>query len=176
MNVETSATVPQGTPSLGFAADAEGVQDSNVRQFLQLWFDSRNSGQMPGKEFLDPLRLRFLLGSLSLLEVHHDPLRFRYRLVGTDIVERLGHELTNKWLDEHPDPAWRPFLLKGATMVHHAAMPIYAHVQSRTLGYDWLLEVVAVPLFGPDGEVAYIGAGQSFPPYKSERPVGQPAS
>lgn len=176
MNIESATTIPQGMPSLGFASDAESVQDSNVRQFLQLWFDARAAGQTPGKEFLDPLRLRFLLGSLSLLEVHTDPLRFRYRLVGTDIVERLGHELTGKWLDEHPDPNLRPFLLKGATMVHHAAMPLYAHVKSRTLGQDWLLEVVAVPLFGPDGEVAYIGAGQSFPPYKSERPLGQPAS
>lgn len=168
MQAVSPVTIPQTTPSLDFARDAGDVQDSNVRQFLQLWFDARANGEMPGKDFLDPLRLRFLLGSLSLLEVQPDPLRFRYRLVGTDIVQRLGHELTGHWLDEHPDQAWRPFLLKGATMVHHAAMPVYGHVQARTMSMDWLLEVVAVPLFGPDGEVAYIGAGQSFPPYKSE--------
>lgn len=168
MQAISPAITPQSAPSLDFIKQAGEVQDSNVRQFLQLWFEARSNGKVPGKDFLDPLRLRFLLGSLSLLEVQADPLRFRYRLVGTDIVQRLGHELTGHWLDEHPDPAWRPFLLKGATMVHHAAMPVYGHVQARTLGMDWLLEVVAVPLFGPDGEVAYIGAGQSFPPYKTE--------
>lgn len=168
MQALNPVTTTQSTPSLDFIHAADKLHDSNVRQFLQLWFDARETGQKPGKEFLDPLRLRFLLGSLSLLEVQPDPLRFRYRLVGTDIVQRLGHELTGKWLDEHPDAAWRPFLLKGATMVHHAAMPIYGHVKARTMGMDWLLEVVAVPLFDAEGNVAYIGAGQSFPPYKTE--------
>lgn len=168
MQASSPVITPSGTPSLDFARDAGLIRDPNVRQFLQLWLDANAGGAKPGKEFLDPLRLRFLLGSLSLLEAQPDPLRFRYRLVGTDIVQRLGHELTGKWLDEHPDPAWRPFLLKGATMVHHTAMPVYGHVQARVLGQDWLLEVIAVPLFDADGNVAYVGAGQSFPPGKPE--------
>ncbi|MFN4164220.1 MAG: PAS domain-containing protein [Ferrovibrio sp.] len=176
MELAGPTALSQGAPSLEFISDAGRIQDSNVRQFLQLWFDAGGSGSLPDKSFLDPLRLRFLLGSLSLLEVQPDPLRFRYRLIGTDIVQRLGYELTGKWLDEHPDPTIRPFILKGATMVYHAARPVYGHAQARVLGEDWLLEVVAVPLFGPDGEVAFIGAGQSFPPGKSERPPGQPAS
>lgn len=159
---------PQGQPSLEFISDPGRIRDSNVRQFLELWLAAHVDGRAPSKSFLDPLRLRFLLGSLSLLEVEPDPLRFRYRLVGTDIVERLGHELTGKLLDQHPDNALRPFLIKGATMVHHAARPIYGHVQARTLGQDWLLEVVAVPLLGPDGKAAFIGCGQSFPPGKAE--------
>jgi hypothetical protein len=163
------SAIPQGQPSIEFIADAARIRDANVRQFFELWQTAHVDGRAPGKSFLDPLRLRFLLGSLSLLEVEPEPLRFRYRLVGTDIVQRLGHELTGKFLDEHPDPALRPFLVKGATMVHHAAMPIYGHVKARTLGEDWLLEVVAVPLLGPDGEVAFIGAGQSFPPGKPEQ-------
>lgn len=176
MELASPSALPRGEPSLEFISDAGRIQDSNVRQFLQLWFDAGGSGSPPDKGFLDPLRLRFLLGSLSLLEVQPDPLRFRYRLIGTDIVQRLGYELTGKWLDEHPDPTIRPFILKGATMVFHAARPVYGHAQARVLGEDWLLEVVAVPLFSPDGEVAYIGAGQSFPPGKAERPLGQPTS
>jgi hypothetical protein len=163
------SVTPQGQPSIEFITDPSRIRDSNVRQFLELWQAAHIDGRAPGKSFLDPLRLRFLLGSLSLLEVQSEPLRFRYRLVGTDIVQRLGHELTGKFLDEHPDPLLRPFLVKGATMVHHAMMPAYAYVQARTLGQDWLLEVVAVPLLGPDGEVAFIGAGQSFPPGKTEQ-------
>ncbi|WP_374466066.1 PAS domain-containing protein [Ferrovibrio sp.] len=176
MELAGPSALSQGAPSLDFASDAGRIQDSNVRQFLQLWLAARDAGPLPDKSFLDPLRLRFLLGSLSLLEVQPDPLRFRYRLIGTDIVQRLGYELTGKWLDEHPDPTIRPFILKGATMVFHAAKPVYGYAQARVLGEDWLLEVVAVPLFGPDGEVAYIGAGQSFPPGKAERPPGQPTN
>ena len=174
MELPAISVTPQGLPSLDFMSDPDQIQDSNVRQFVRLWQDAHVDGRPPAKSFLDPLRLRFLLGSLSLLEVQPEPLRFRYRLVGTDIVQRLGYELTGRWLDEHPDQTLRPFLVKGATMVHHAAMPIYGHVKARTLGEDWLLEVVAVPLLGPSGEVAFIGAGQSFPPGKSDTP-GRPS-
>ncbi|MBS4047273.1 MAG: PAS domain-containing protein [Alphaproteobacteria bacterium] len=171
MELSGQGATPQGQPSIEFITDPSRIRDANVRHFLELWQAAHVDGRAPGKSFLDPLRLRFLLGSLSLLEVQREePLRFRYRLVGTDIVQRLGHELTGKFLDEHPDPLLRPFLVKGATMVHHRTMPAYAHVQARTLGQDWLLEVVAVPLLGPDGEVAFIGAGQSFPPDKTEQP------
>lgn len=127
---------------------------------------------MPGKEFLDPLRLRFLLGSLSLLEVQREPLRFRYRLVGTDIVHRLGMELTGRWLDEHPDPHMRPFLVQGATMVYREGKPGYCRAQTRTMGEDCLMELVAVPLLGSDGKIGYIGAGQTFPPGKQDIPRG----
>jgi hypothetical protein len=170
MELPGLSIAPQGLPVLEFISDASKIHDANVRQFLQLWQNAHVDGKAPSKEFLDPIRLRFLLGSLSLLEVNPEPLRFRYRLVGTDIVERLGHELTGKWLEDHPDPAFRPFLMKGASMAYHAAMPIYGHVKARAFGEDWLLEVVGVPLLGPDGEVAYIGAGQSFPPGKQDGP------
>lgn len=167
------AVIPTGAPVIKVITDTTGLQDSNLRQFVQLWLDAHVDGRGPGKEFLDPLRLRFLLGSLSLLEVEKAPLRFRYRLVGTDIVQRLGIELTGKMLDDHPDGNIRPFLLQGASMVCREAKPVYAYVDTRTMGYDWRLEVVALPLFSPNGDVAFIGAGQSFPPYKSERPADQ---
>lgn len=155
-----------GMPRLELISDPARIGDSNVRQFLELWLAAHRDGRPPGKEFLDPLRLRFLLGSLSLLEVQREPLRFRYRLVGTDIVQRLGMELTGKWLDDHPDKALRSFLIEGAAMVYREGKPGYCRAQTRTLGEDWLLELVAVPLLGPDGEIAYIGAGQTFPPGK----------
>lgn len=161
-----------GAPRLEFISDPAQISDSSVRQFMELWLDAHRDGRPPGKEFFDPLRLHFLLGSLSLLEVQREPLRFRYRLVGTDIVQRLGVELTGKWLEDHPDPGIRHFLLQGAAMVYRDARPIYCHAPLRTLGQDWLLEVVAVPLLGPDDSIAYIASGQSFPPDKLQRPPG----
>ena len=158
-------------PRLELISDPARISDPNVRQFLELWCAAHRDGRPPGKEFLDPLRLRFLLGSISLLEVQKQPLRFRYRLVGTDIVQRLGMELTGKWLNDHPDKSLVPFLLEGAAMVYREGKPGYCRAQTRTLGEDWLLELVAVPLLGPDGEIGYIGAGQTFPPGKLEYPA-----
>lgn len=167
---------PVSLPVIETIATADRVRDPNVRQFLALWFTEFAAGRKPGKDFLDPLRLRFLLGSLSLLEVEKEPLRFRYRLVGTDVVQRLDTELTGKWLDDHPVPALRPLLIQGARMVYHTGKPVYGSLDTRALGQDWLLEVVAVPLFAPDGSVAWIGSGQTFPPDKLERLPDQPNS
>ena len=173
--MEAAAPAPGGhdAPVLRTITDSAQIRDASVRQFLDLWLAAHRDGRPPGKDFLDPLRLRFLLGSLSLLEVQKQPLRFRYRLVGTDIVQRLGMELTGKWLDDHPDKTLRPYLVQGAAMVYREGKPGYCRAQTRTLGIDWLLELVAGPLLGPDGEIAYIGAGQSFPPGKSDLPIGR---
>jgi hypothetical protein len=160
-------------PVIESIADTSRVVDPNVRQFLDLWFTEVNAGRRPGKDFFDPLRLRFLLGSLSLLDVEKDPLRFRYRVVGTDIVQRLGLELTGKLLDDHPNPTFRPLLIQGCRMVYHTGKPVYGRIDTRALGTDWKLEVTAVPLFTPDGRVGWIGAGQTFPPDKLERQPGQ---
>jgi hypothetical protein len=176
VNTEISSDrLPGGRslPVIETVSNADRVLDTNVRQFLALWFAEADAGRRPGKDFLDPLRLRFLLGSLSLLDVEKDPLRFRYRLVGTDVVQRLGLELTGKWLDDHPVPAIRPLLVQGARMVYHTGRPVYGRLDTRALGQDWQLEVVAVPLFAPDGSVGWIGAGQTFPPDKIERQPGQ---
>jgi hypothetical protein len=41
-----------------------------------------------------------------LLDVFRDPLRYRCRLVGSDMVRSIGHEVTGRWLDEvHPQSA-----------------------------------------------------------------------
>lgn len=163
------STIPLGQPSIEFIDDASRIRDANVRQFLELWRAAHIDGRAPDKSFLDPLRLRFLLGSLSLLEAEPNPPHFRYRLIGTDIVRRLGLDLAGKGIDQYPDDVLRPFLIKGVTMVHRAARPVYAYVKARTHSQDWLLEVVAVPLLGADGEVTHIGSGQSFPPGKTEQ-------
>ena len=41
-----------------------------------------------------------LLPRLWLLDVFRNPLRFRYRLVGTDLIRSMQREVTGMWLDE----------------------------------------------------------------------------
>jgi hypothetical protein len=58
---------------------------------------------LPGRQHIDPLDFPDLLPGIWLLDVQREPLRFRYRLVGTRIVEGIGREVTGQWLDEaHP--------------------------------------------------------------------------
>jgi hypothetical protein len=63
-------------------------------------------GKLPGRQHLDPADIPEYLPQLWLLDVQREPIRLRYRLVGTRIVEMAGRELTGLWLDEvHPHVA-----------------------------------------------------------------------
>jgi hypothetical protein len=74
-----------------------------IRQLLEYWRSIRPAGLFLGRQHLDPLAIGPLLSHVWLIDVHREPLRFRYRLVGSRIVERLGRELKGEWLDEaHP--------------------------------------------------------------------------
>ena len=44
--------------------------------------------------------MRNLLGNIWIANVQRNPLRFRYRVVGTRIIAHLGMETTGKLLDE----------------------------------------------------------------------------
>lgn len=75
-----------------------------LRRFHDYWLSLHpQGGGLPGRQHLEPTQIPDCLPTLWLLEVHREPLRFRYRLVGTRIVELSGRELTGLWLDEaHP--------------------------------------------------------------------------
>src|SRR3546814_18980437 len=51
--------------------------------------------------------MRPWLGNLSLVEVRHDPLRCRFRLCGSSVVDRIGLDLTGGDLDAIPDESYR---------------------------------------------------------------------
>lgn len=74
-------------------------------QRLHAYWDGKRAGRVyPGREEIDPLELKFMLGNLILLDIEPEPLRFRYRLFGTEIARRQGFDMTGKYLDQHPWP------------------------------------------------------------------------
>jgi len=60
-------------------------------------------GCLPGRQHIVPEDIAPLWSRLWMLDVCREPLRYRYRLCGTEMVRSLGHEVTGAWLDEvHP--------------------------------------------------------------------------
>lgn len=55
---------------------------------------------MPSRPEFNPAAIARYLSIVALVDVFEDPLRFRYRLVGTRITELAGRNATGKWLDE----------------------------------------------------------------------------
>ena len=80
-----------------------------VRQFYDYWLHAAPPGRLPGRQQIRPEQMTPWLTRLWLLDVMHNPLRFRCRLVGSAMVRSLGRDVTGKWLDEtHPQSVGNP--------------------------------------------------------------------
>jgi len=68
---------------------------------------------LPGRQHFDPVDVPWLLPRLWVLDVLRDPLRFRYRVVGTKEVETIGRDPTGLFLDDvHPKLRTAPEVLE----------------------------------------------------------------
>jgi hypothetical protein len=88
-----------------FANSPPPTADARVRQLYDHWHELRPApGVLPGRQHFDPTALSpSVLPFLWLADVQRSPLRFRYRLLGTEHVRVLGRDYTGQWIDEaHP--------------------------------------------------------------------------
>jgi hypothetical protein len=79
--------------------DTSGFHPS-VRVLHDYWRQIHPQEGLPGRQHFEPLAVAPLLPHLRLVEVHRDPLRFRYRLLGTQVDAVHGTSLAGYWLDE----------------------------------------------------------------------------
>jgi hypothetical protein len=70
------------------------------------WQGKLSGRRMPSRKDLEPTEIPELLANIVLVDVSHDPLDFRYRLIGTAIVERIAFDYTGKRFTEiaHQQP------------------------------------------------------------------------
>jgi len=82
---------------------------------LALWHAARTGGCLPPRDSFDMLSLRPALGWAMVVErgAAHDRITYRYRLVGTYIVERTGQDMTGRTVDDFPH-AWQRTMLRQA--------------------------------------------------------------
>jgi hypothetical protein len=68
---------------------------------LAYWADKRGRRSMPCKRDIDPTEMpRKILPNLQLIDVIDGGARFRYRLIGTAVVDAYGHDFSGKYPDE----------------------------------------------------------------------------
>jgi len=83
-----------------YSLDIITVSSAKVRQMHAHWEQVRGARLMPARGDIDPSAIKPLLPYIVIAEVCHDPLRVRYRLVGTAVVEHSRFDYTGKWLHE----------------------------------------------------------------------------
>ena len=75
----------------------EEIRHANLARLYRHWDGLCGGRAMPRRPDFDPLALPALLGNLILIDVlGRAPLRFRYRLVGSKLTERIGRDMTGR--------------------------------------------------------------------------------
>jgi hypothetical protein len=81
--------------------DLSQMRSERVRRLHEYWGAKAGApGAVPQRRDIDPTELPDLLPNLMLVDVEYNPLRFRYRLVGTRVVDFSYHDFTGTYLDE----------------------------------------------------------------------------
>ncbi len=136
-------------------ADAEyesRIVDPEIRRFVEYLRGKRGAGRHPARAALDPLDFRYVLGDVVIIEVHHAPAgsrwpwNFKYRLIGTNVVARDGYDLTNKTLEDLPEPEYRERVRTTWMEVCETGTPAH-HIRDLILDdRSRRYEVVVLPL------------------------------
>jgi hypothetical protein len=75
-----------------------------TRRFYEYWRSIHPAEGLPGRQHFDPAAIFDLMPMVWIADVQREPLRFRYRLVGTAATQVFRKELTGRWFDEaHSD-------------------------------------------------------------------------
>lgn len=77
----------------------EATEDPDLTALCSYWAAKCAGRKMPRRSDIDPTEIPLLLPHVFITEVHQ-PLRFRFRLVGTAICDRWNENYSGKWLDE----------------------------------------------------------------------------
>lgn len=80
--------------------DITEVASSAILQLHVYWLRLHGDRRLPAKRDIDPAAIKNLLPYLIIAEIHRDPFRVRYRLVGTEAAVFAGADYTGRWLHE----------------------------------------------------------------------------
>ena len=75
------------------------------RASLSYWEEKRGYRAMPSRRDLEPSEMTAFLPYVFLLDVQHDPLDFRFRLIGTIMDAHMTASYTGRWMSSIPHQA-----------------------------------------------------------------------
>ncbi len=109
--------------------DAGRITSPLVRALHRYWQSKCLEGSLPLRAAIDPTEIPRLLPYLVISEIETSPLRVRYRLVGTRVVEDHGSDFTNRYLEDC-EFAVEPLLLQCYRQLVETQAPVFAY-------YEW---------------------------------------
>lgn len=153
-------------------AELQGqIEDELLRRLLDDWDRWRGDRELPARRDFTPETIRYLLGDVILLDVEAEPLRFRYRLIGTNVTGRWRMDLTGHYLDQHPDPAFRALIIPFNRQIVETRRParirfdLYSEHSRKLINY----EALHLPLSADGMRIDMLLCGIAFPRFLGRR-------
>jgi hypothetical protein len=126
---------------------------------FEYWSARRKGRAMPARVDIDPAELGRLLPNLMLIAASNGPSRrYRYRLVGTRVVQATGEDRTGRHFDEVNFFQRFPNVLKqyGAVIENGSPQIMPEPFCNETHGTVYDVERLMLPLSCDDGRVGMI--------------------
>src|SRR5262245_46303416 len=127
------------------------LSDPDLLRFYDYWVSLRGVRPIPSRRDLDPSRVpATYLPDLMLIDVLHEPVRLRYRLIGTHIVAASGKDRTGRFFDEVSFFKLHPAVVEQFEQVATSGLPLYSLEPFTNLVNDTTYEVdrLILPLSG----------------------------
>lgn len=144
--------VPEQSDLSTFGFRAADIASPALRALYSYWDEKWQGRRMPTRADIEPLEIPTLLPIVYLVDVERDPLRFRFRLVGTRIVAWFGRDTTGSYVDESSVCRYRDVLACRLSAYDRLLMP---ELQGRHRHYERLI----MPLAGRDGTIGMLLGG-----------------
>lgn len=81
------------------AGEQPNFRSLRVEMLYRYWSSRRDDG-LPQRADIDPADIKALLPNILIVDIHRDPFRVFYRLVGTAVAHCSGLDFTGSFLDE----------------------------------------------------------------------------
>lgn len=127
------------------APDLE-IDDDRLRRLLAYWVEKRGERPFPAKAEIDPVEFPYILGYVTLVDVEHDPRRYRFRLDGSILVALSGTDYTGRYLDDLPGAEYVAFIRETYDRVVDSGEP-YRYRKNELLDQQLFSEeTIILPL------------------------------
>jgi hypothetical protein len=168
-----SDTAPGETLTSVIYASIDLLRSPSVLELYAYWRSKLRGRAMPTPAEIDPAEIRQLLPSIIIAEYVGEPVRVRYRLVGTQQVYYNGMDFTGLYLDEIDWGLENDFVKLIHDTLRTTAAPVIGYYQwgfrDTILGFA---EFGAFPLSDDGAKVARCLGIDDFRPFDTQ--AGKP--
>ena len=147
------------------------------RQLFEYWMERAAGAKMPARRDIRPADIPHLLPNLSLIEIHRDPWRLRFRLAGTRVRDIYDREVTGLYLEDIDWGGQADYWRTAHARVAETGRPAQGVVRGLRASKDHLVQFwLRLPLI-TDGEdpAMILGYDVSVPVSEAPDAIEAPA-